>query len=284
MSLIAPINRGIAVVPRRSFITTGTFHTDIFKYSTSVNAAFQTVGTLTTLDALGTGNATNCPGNRILRENGRVIAPDANPVSFITKANGSGGSVTTTALTLQAVLIGVYDANSGLSGFIDPNSSKFQLYNGSKSNTQLDGVNPVTGVKDNLGANALTTLSLTPVVSATAVSAVIDASTSKVFKISLDSTMTANTTITVTTTTVPVAGSVIYIVFSSGVAVAFTKTLAFTTGFLDEGNQVVIPTNTPTARYVFTFVSDGTTLFEVARNVGVVTSTYVGLPDSTIGS
>ena len=284
MALIAPINRGIAIVPRRSFITTGTFHTEIFKYSTTVNAAFQTVGTLMTLDAAGTGNATNCPGNRILRENGRVIAPDANPVSFITKANGSGASVTTTALTLQAVLIGVYDANSGLSGFIDPNSSKFQLYNGSKSYAQIDGVNPVTGVKDNLGANALATVSLTPVVSATAVSAVIDASTSKVFKISLDSTMTANTTITVTTTTVPVAGSVIYIVFSSGVAVAFTKTLAFTTGFLDEGNQVVIPTSTPTARYVFTFVSDGTTLFEVARNVGVVTSTYVGLPDSTIGS
>jgi hypothetical protein len=284
MSLIAPINRGIAVVPRRSFITTGTFHTEIFKYTTAVNAAFQTVGTLTTLDAAGTGTAVNCPGNRILRENGRVIAPDANPVSFITKANGSGGSVTTTALTLQTVLIGVYDANSGLSGFIDPNSSKFQLYNGNKSYQQLDGVNPVTGVKDNLGANALLSVSSTPAVGATAVSAVIDASVSKVFKISLDSTMTANTTITVTTTTVPVAGSVIYIVFSSGPAVAFTKTLAFTTGFLDEGNQVVIPTNTPVARYVFTFVSDGTTLFEVARNVGVITSTYVGLPDSTIGS
>ena len=287
MALTCPITLGIPPVPRRSFITTGTFHTDIFKYTTAINSSYQTVGTLTTLDALGTGTAALCPGNRVLRENGRIVSPDAYNVSTKVTANGSGGSVTSASFTLQTTLVGVYDAISGLSGFIDPNSAKFQVYNGNKSYQLADGVNPVSGVKDNLGANALTTLSLTPAANATGVSAAIDASASKVFKISLDSTMTTNTTITVTTTTVPAAGSVIYVIFSSGAAVAYTKTLAFTTGFLDEGN-LVIPNSTPAARYVFTFVSDGTSLFEVSRNIGLLTSAatsvYVGLPDTTLNN
>jgi len=282
MALLSPIVQGIPPIPRRSYITTGTFHTDIFKYTSALNTSYVNVGTLTTLEALGTGNTTNCPGNRILRENGRTLAPDANPISFLVSGASPGSSA---ALTLQTVLVGVYDANSGLSGFIDPNSPKFQLYNGSKPNFQPDGVNPVGGAKDNLGANALVSVSATTAApSGGAVSVALDTTTAKVFKVTLGTTLTATTTITFTATSVPVAGSVIYIIFSSGTAVAYTKTLAFTTGFLDEGNQVVIPVNTPTGRYVFTFVSDGTTLYEASRNVGVITTTFVGLPDSTINA
>lgn len=263
MALICPINRGIVPLPRRSYITTGTFHTDIFKYTTALSSSYVTVGTLTTLDALGTGTASNCPGNRVLRENGRVLNPDANPVSTLVKSGSSA------AFTLQAVLVGVYDAISGLSGFIDPNSSKFQLYNGSRTNFAPDGVNPVSGVKDNLGQNTLVTTPLTPSTSATTAAVAIDASTGKVFKLTLSSTMLNAITFTITTSTVPIAGTTVVLVFNSGPQVSFTKTLSFTTGFSDEG-ALVIPSAAAAANFVFTFVSDGTTLFEISRNVGLL--------------
>jgi hypothetical protein len=193
------------------------------------------------------------------------------------KANGSGGSVTSSALTLQTILVGVYDANSGLSGFIDPNSNKFQLYNGSKANFQIDGVNPVSGVKDNLGSNVLVSNSLAPVASATTMSVVIDASTAKIFKLSLATTMTANIVFTISTSSVPVAGTTVVIIFNSGpVAASNSKGISFTTGFADEG-AITIAANAAAANFVFTFISDGTSLFEIARNIGVITSTVVGL-------
>jgi hypothetical protein len=281
MALICPITLGIPPVPRRSFITTGTFHTDIFKYTTAINSSYQTVGTLTTLDALGTGTAALCPGNRILRENGRIISPDSYTVSTKVTANGSGGSVTTASFTLQTILIGVYDAISGLNGFIDPNSPKFQVYNGSKSYQLVDGVNPISGLKDNLGSNGLVSVTATTgAPGGGAIAVPLDVSTGKVFKIQLDTTITlgADTTITVTASNVPIAGTMVYVIFNSGPTNAtYAKVLAFTTNFADEGNMTLPATTAGSKNYIFSFVSDGTNLYETARNIGVITSTVVGM-------
>ena len=47
-------------------------------------------------------------------------------------------------------MVGVYDAQTLFSGFIDPNSAVFAVYNTDKSNFLADGVDPLTGlVKDN---------------------------------------------------------------------------------------------------------------------------------------
>ena len=269
MSLIAPIHRGIAVVPRRSFITTGTFHTEIFRYTTALSGSFQTVGTLTTLDALGTGTAVNCPVNRVLRENGRVIAPDAHPVSFITRANGSGASVTTTALTLQTVLVGVYDANSGLSGFIDPNSSKFQLYNGSKANFQPDGINPVTNYRDAL-LRSFTTIALTPVtVTDNVVS--FDANLAQTFTI----TPTATINTRIAATAVPAAGLQVFIIITVP-ATPGTCTVNFGTGsggsvaspsgLIRESATVTLTGLAVNDSIVVSFISNGSFLIETSRS------------------
>jgi len=116
--------------PRRLYITTSAYHNDIYRYTTSRSTTTYVVsGTLTSLATLGTGTAANCPANRILRENGRRLNKDANP-------------------GLSTLLVGVYDSVSGLSGFIDPNSPRFAVYNGDKSVFQDNGVDPNGGLVD----------------------------------------------------------------------------------------------------------------------------------------
>lgn len=246
----SPINLGVVGIPRRSYVSTGPFHLDIFKYTTSMNAAYQTVGTLTSLSVVGTGTSSNCPGNRVLRENGRRLVPDATPC--------------TPAIT--TLLVGVYDAVSGLSGFIDPNSPKFAVYGTDRANWLADATNPVGGAKDALGANALLT-GTTPN-TGSGYTLAIDCTAAKVFKYTLGTSADSQTT-TITATAVPVAGSTVILILTSN-GNAGAKTIAFTTNFIDEGN-FAIPASS-SANYVFTFVSDGTTLYETARNVGLLTS------------
>jgi hypothetical protein len=56
-----------------------------------------------------------CPAGRVLRENGRKLFPDANP-------------------DVTQYLVGVYDSQSLLSGFINPNDSVFAVYNTDRPN------------------------------------------------------------------------------------------------------------------------------------------------------
>ena len=107
--------------PRRAYITTSAFNNDFYRYTTSQNpTTFVITGTLS---AVVGATAANCPANRILRENGRRLYKDANP-------------------GVSTLLVGVYDAVSGLSGLIDPNSARFAMYNGDKSVYQDNGVDP----------------------------------------------------------------------------------------------------------------------------------------------
>jgi hypothetical protein len=265
MALICPINRGTVPLPRRSYITTGTFHTDIFKYTTALNSSYVTVGTLTTLDALGTGTATNCPANRVLRENGRALNPDANPISTLVKSSGSA------AFTLQAVLVGVYDAISGLSGFIDPNSSKFQLYNGSRANFAIEGVNPVSGYKDAL-VRAATSLSLGPPTAGNTYTVSMDANLAQTFTLAPVAAQTNIVGIPAAsaTTPIPPVGSLTYLIitFPAGSGTSLVKFTTSGSGLVGIRESADINFTTASAGdiVVVTFISDGSKLVEVTRS------------------
>ena len=278
MSLSGPITVGIVPIPRRSYISVGTFHTDIFKYTTAMNSSYVMVGTLTTLDALGTGTASNCPVNRVLRENGRTLTPEANPVSTLVKSSAAGGTV---ALTLNALLVGVYDSVSGLNGFIDPNSAKFQLYNGSRTNYLPDSVNPVSLAKDSLVRSA-TVVALTPVtVTNTAVT--FDANAAQTF--TLTPTATINTL--VYATAVPVAGSFVTLIITTP-ATPTTTTVQFGTntvgvnglpsGLMRETAVVTLSAAAAGDIFVVNFVSTGAFLVETSRSTPAVVAadTLVG--------
>ena len=280
MSLSGPITVGIVPIPRRSYISVGTLHTDIFKYTTAMNSSYVMVGTLTTLDALGTGTASNCPVNRVLRENGRTLTPEANPVSTLVKSSAAGGTV---ALTLNALLVGVYDSVSGLNGFIDPNSAKFQLYNGSRTNYLPDSVNPVSLAKDSLVRSA-TVVALTPVtVTNTAVT--FDANAAQTFTLTPNSTSGSaifNTRITVTA--VPAAGSFITLIITvpttnidaTAFAATFATTVQFGTGsagvnslpsgLIRETGVVTLSAAAAGDIFVVNFVSTGAFLVETSRS------------------
>lgn len=122
--------------PRISYITTAAFQNDIFRYTTSLNPqTFQTTGTLTSLATVGTATASNCPANRILRENGKKLYPGGLMVANNTTYGAPNPGVTT-------YMVGVYDPISFLSGFIDPNSKLFAVYNTDKPEYVARGINP----------------------------------------------------------------------------------------------------------------------------------------------
>lgn len=112
--------------PRLQYISTAPFYLYFYTYTTSLTESFDTVGTLTIVDG---ATPTSCPAGRILRENGRKLYPGANP------------GITT-------YMVGVYDQETFLSGFIDPNAQVFQIYNTDKPNYLGNGVEPTLSTTD----------------------------------------------------------------------------------------------------------------------------------------
>lgn len=94
---------------RRSYMSIRAFHQSFFSYSTSMGAApsFTVTGSL---DPVTSANSSTCPAGRVLRETGKKLFPGANP-------------------GVNTLMVGVYDLQSGLKGFIDPNDSVFTIYN-----------------------------------------------------------------------------------------------------------------------------------------------------------
>jgi len=101
----------------KSLVSTRSYEANIFTYTTSLNASFQTVGTLA-IHASAT--AAKCPAGRILHLTGRKLHPTINPMTTFP----GGASLLTTA----KFLVGVYDPITFISGFIDPSSSMFAKY------------------------------------------------------------------------------------------------------------------------------------------------------------
>lgn len=218
-----------------------------------------------TLSAVTGATAGNCPAGRVLRENGRKLYPSANP------------GITT-------YMVGVYDAQTMLSGFIDPNAGVFQIYNTDKPTYLLDGVEPTLGTTDQgpsvytrgtvtaigdittSGGNIAATLgaitagkqirSTTVTALGTGSTFVIDASLGQVF------TLTTNANATVTATNLA-AGQVVYIIVTGD---AGGRTIDFNTQFrtLNAGVRTI-----NASLCTFSFVSDGTALYQIGEAIGL---------------
>ena len=148
---------------KRSYVSTGAFNNSIYSYVTALNpTTFRQEGRLALVTASPTGvalTATNCPGGRVLRENGRKLYPGVN-VGLAVGDTYQGATVGTT--TTNHFWVGVFDAVTGVKGFINPNTPKFVVYNSDKSLEVVDqDETNGTGVSDDLATNGLLVLTNT---------------------------------------------------------------------------------------------------------------------------
>ena len=269
---------------RRSYITTAAFHADIFAYTTSFNAAtFATTGTLTSLSTLGTATAANCPANRVLRETGKKLYPsgmvNANDTTYGSPNPG-----------VRTYMVGVYDPNTFLTGFIDPNAKIFAIYNSDKPDYVARGLNPNGGFTElDTGAPVYTLGSVTAGTTVTAGTGVVatagqvraatitpltsiiangaqtaqnlDATLGSIFTITVSPPSgVASITLDVPTAAV-VAGARIELLITA--TTAFNTTITFGTNIVS--NSTYIVTSAATSFFAISFVCNGTQFFEVSR-------------------
>ena len=137
---------------KRSYISTGAFNSVIYQYTTQLNGTtLKNEGRLTAVTTSPAGTAltaTNCPAGRILREIGRKLYPGVNP-GLAVGDTFSGAVVGTTATNKFWVL--VFDAQTGVRGFIDPNAPTFTTYNTDKSVEVIDAQENAGGAPARLG-------------------------------------------------------------------------------------------------------------------------------------
>jgi hypothetical protein len=177
-------------------------------------------------------------------------------------------------------MVGVYDANSCLSGFIDPNASIFAVYNGDKPLYIADGVDPVTGLTTDQGPPVYTrgTVAAGTTVSAgTGVTATtgqirvttgtavtpngtvsIDASVGQVFTYAVSNSVATET---INSTNYATLGNLVYVVVTPNTS---SCTITFGTGF-KKTNTLTTGTGGTAGRFVVGFISDGSFLCEVSR-------------------
>jgi hypothetical protein len=125
---------GNAPTPRRQYIATESFVNDFFTYTTSTDANGLTTGAFTQVSG---ATAEACPAGRVLRDNGKRLYPSAHP-------------------NVNYAMIGVFDPQTFLSGFINPNSPIFAMFNSDKpyfTDNLGDGRN--SGFDSNLSSTGL---------------------------------------------------------------------------------------------------------------------------------
>ena len=127
---------------KRSYVSTTPFNGSIYSYTVALNpSTFKQEGRLvaiTTSPAGVTLSATNCPAGRVLRENGRRLYPETNVGllsgdTFQGTANFQGATE-----AANHMWVGVFDAVTGVKGFINPNAATFTVYNSDKSLEVVD--------------------------------------------------------------------------------------------------------------------------------------------------
>jgi len=101
----------------KSLVANAAFHNEFYKYTTSINSSFATVGTFTLVPG---ATATTCPAGRIVHLNGRKLYPGVNPMNTFVGLLAVAGN--------PKFLVGVYDPITNLSGFVDPTSLSFSKY------------------------------------------------------------------------------------------------------------------------------------------------------------
>jgi hypothetical protein len=137
---------------KRSYITTGAFNSVIYQYTTQLNGTtLKNEGKLTAVTTSPAGTAltaTNCPAGRILRELGMKLYPGVHP-GLAVGDTFNGAVVGTTATNKYWVK--VFDAQTGVRGYIDPNAALFSVYNSDKSLEIQDAQENAGGAPTRLG-------------------------------------------------------------------------------------------------------------------------------------
>ena len=128
---------GVASGPRRQYISTETFNNDFFTYTVTTDANGLQTGTFT---QVADATTVNCPAGRVLRDNGKRLHPGAHP-------------------NVTYAMIGVFDPQTFLSGYINPNSPIFAMFNSDKAyfaDTDLTAAAGFgRGLDSNLSSNGL---------------------------------------------------------------------------------------------------------------------------------
>ncbi len=129
-----------------SYITTAAFNGSIFQYTTQLNSTtLKREGRLTAVTTNPSGvalSAANCPPGRILRETGNKLYPGVHP-GLAVGDTFNGTVVGTTATNKYWVL--VYDAQTGVRGYVDPNGSIFTTYSTDKPVEIIDPLESAVG-------------------------------------------------------------------------------------------------------------------------------------------
>jgi len=119
-------------VPRRSYIALSSYTADLFSYSLTFNGT-SNVGVLSNLGV----PATSTLRGSILSETGKKLYPGAND-------------------GVNTLMVSVYDQTSKLTGFINPNSPSFAIFNTDKPPYMGQGTDPGTDGRTNLGNSIYT--------------------------------------------------------------------------------------------------------------------------------
>ena len=127
---ISAMSRGVTSgiflnTSRRTYISTRAFNADFYSYAV-IEVALNYTGVVGPVVG---ATSSNCPQNRILRENGKKLMPGVND-------------------GISTFMVGVYDAETYLNGYIDPNSPAFTPVNTDKPNFIANGINPNGGLTD----------------------------------------------------------------------------------------------------------------------------------------
>ena len=229
--------RELKDVSMKSYLSTAPFNSYFFTYTTSSPPpTYNRVGVLSANVAGAT--SITCPAGRVLRENGRRLYPSAHP------------GVTT-------LMVGVFDNQSMLSGFIDPNSPVFAIYSTDRPGYLKDAVDPTGGLTDQgspVKTNGVISSNIVSLGVLTGAGATLDLATGRVFKFTLPA--IAVSTVVYVSPSPPLPGVLINLIITGG-----TGSLGFSSSFKTSGFISISGTNTIT----MTFVSDGTYLWETSR-------------------
>ena len=143
-------------VARRSYTSVCSFGLAFFNYSYGMNS--QTLVEQGLLTQVGT--SADCPPGRVLYENGKKIVPvQGNFPPILITTDG-------TSAPLSSYMVGVFDPQSGLNGFIDPNSVAFAINSTDKPAYLTDRVQngPATNI-NNSGNPVVTNGSVLSIIS-----------------------------------------------------------------------------------------------------------------------
>lgn len=109
-----------STAPDKSFVSTKPFNLEFYQYSLTRSDAppFTKTGSLVLHPS---ASLTQCPAGRVLHANGKKLIPDVNVMNrFTTPANGT--------IQTKKFMVGVYDPQSMLNGYIDLTSATFAVY------------------------------------------------------------------------------------------------------------------------------------------------------------